>query len=147
MLVLCRRLDESVMIGGDIKVIVTHVSNRFVRLGFNAPSQYPVYRKEIYDEIMLKLAAGEKLPEMKVRSKPTGTLVLGRKQDQTVIILKPGWMNGVKSATDLLAEGILVKITVVSIKGEKVRLAFGAGDDVTIHRLEVYEQIKAGKHV
>jgi carbon storage regulator len=44
------------------------------------------------------------------------------------------------------AEGFerLLKVTVLEIKGERVRLGFEADSDVPVHRLEVWERIRAG---
>ena len=38
----------------------------------------------------------------------------------------------------------LLKVTVLEIKGERVRLGFEADADVPVHRLEVWERIRAG---
>ena len=40
--------------------------------------------------------------------------------------------------------GVLIEVSVVDIRGDKVRLAFSAPRDVTIHRQEVYEAIQRG---
>jgi carbon storage regulator CsrA len=37
----------------------------------------------------------------------------------------------------------VLKVTVLDIKGGKVRLGFEADPDIPVHRLEVWEQIKA----
>ena len=49
MLVLSRKKNETVMIGDDIKVFVIEIRGDQVRLGFEAPKDVPVHRKEIYD--------------------------------------------------------------------------------------------------
>ncbi|MEY8205427.1 MAG: carbon storage regulator CsrA [Bermanella sp.] len=51
MLNLMRRVGERVIIGDDISVTVLSVTGGQVRLGFNAPSQVPVHREEIYQRI------------------------------------------------------------------------------------------------
>ena len=51
MLVLTRKLGQSITIGDDIEVKVIAVHGKFVRLGIEAPSEVPVYRTEIYLEI------------------------------------------------------------------------------------------------
>ena len=51
MLVLARRLNESIMIGDDIEVVVIDIKGDQVKLGIKAPKRITVHRKEIYDEI------------------------------------------------------------------------------------------------
>lgn len=51
MLVLSRKVGESVVIGGRIVVTVVRVEGETVRLGIAAPSDVPVHRQEVYDEI------------------------------------------------------------------------------------------------
>jgi len=43
--------DESVMIGDDIQVTVVDIDGDKVRLGFDAPKELSVHRKEAYDAI------------------------------------------------------------------------------------------------
>ena len=51
MLILTRRLGESITIGDNIKVSVLGVSGRQVRLGIEAPSNVVVHREEVYVRI------------------------------------------------------------------------------------------------
>ncbi len=51
MLVLSRKVGESVVIGGGIVVTITRVDGEAVRLGIEAPRNVPVHRHEIYEEI------------------------------------------------------------------------------------------------
>lgn len=51
MLVLSRQRDQTVMIGDEIEVTVVDIRGDRVRLGFNAPAEVPVHRKEVYDAI------------------------------------------------------------------------------------------------
>jgi carbon storage regulator len=51
MLILARKIGESVMIGSGIVVTVTRVEGDVVRLGIQAPVDVPVHRQEIYEEI------------------------------------------------------------------------------------------------
>ncbi len=52
MLVLARRLNESIMIGDEIEVVVIDIKGDQVKLGIRAPKKISVHRKEIYQEIM-----------------------------------------------------------------------------------------------
>jgi carbon storage regulator len=51
MLVLARRLNESIMIGDDIEVVVIDIKGDQVKLGIKAPKNVPIHRLEIYQEI------------------------------------------------------------------------------------------------
>lgn len=47
MLVLSRKLNEKIVIDGNIVVTVVKIDRNTVRLGIEAPSQVPVFREEI----------------------------------------------------------------------------------------------------
>lgn len=51
MLVLARKKGQSIMIGRDIKIVVTEVSGETVRLGIEAPASLEIFREEIYREL------------------------------------------------------------------------------------------------
>jgi carbon storage regulator len=51
MLILTRRIGESVVIGDDIKLTVLGVKGSQVRLGIDAPKTVSVHREEIYERI------------------------------------------------------------------------------------------------
>ena len=51
MLVLARRINESIMIGDDIEIVVIDIKGDQVKLGVKAPKKVTVHRKEIFDEI------------------------------------------------------------------------------------------------
>ncbi len=51
MLILTRRVGETLMIGDDVSVTVLRVKGNQVRLGVNAPRDVSVHREEIYDRI------------------------------------------------------------------------------------------------
>jgi carbon storage regulator len=51
MLILSRKLGESIVIDGRIHVTVMRVEGEVVKLGIAAPSEVPVHRKEVYEEI------------------------------------------------------------------------------------------------
>jgi carbon storage regulator len=52
MLVLTRRINESIVINDDVSVLVVEVRGDRVRLGIEAPKDVSVHRKEVYDVIM-----------------------------------------------------------------------------------------------
>ena len=65
MLVLTRRINESIVINDDVSVLVVEVRGDRVRLGIEAPKNVSVHRKEVYD--VIKEASPEK-PKKKERN-------------------------------------------------------------------------------
>jgi carbon storage regulator len=51
MLVLTRRLGESITIGDDVKVIVVGIDGSQVKLGIEAPKSIEIYREELYERV------------------------------------------------------------------------------------------------
>lgn len=51
MLILTRRVGESLIIGDDVKVNILGVKGNQVRIGVDAPKETSVHREEVYDRI------------------------------------------------------------------------------------------------
>lgn len=51
MLILTRRVGETLMVGDDVSVTVLGVKGNQVRIGVNAPKEVSVHREEIYQRI------------------------------------------------------------------------------------------------
>ena len=48
MLILTRRIGETIMIGNDVSITVLDINGKQVRIGIDAPAEIKVHRKEIY---------------------------------------------------------------------------------------------------
>jgi carbon storage regulator len=59
MLILTRRVGETVMIGEDVTVTVLGVKGNQVRIGVNAPRDVAVHREEIFERIKREEQDGE----------------------------------------------------------------------------------------
>ena len=59
MLILTRRVGESVVIGEDVTVTVLGVKGNQVRIGINAPKHVAVHREEIFERIKNGRATGD----------------------------------------------------------------------------------------
>mgnify|MGYP005751903141 FL=1 len=57
MLILTRRVGETLMVGDEVTVTVLGVKGNQVRLGVNAPKEVAVHREEIYLRIQHEKAA------------------------------------------------------------------------------------------
>lgn len=58
MLILTRRISESVIIGDEVKITVLGVKGNQVRLGIDAPKTVSVHREEIYQRIQQEKQGG-----------------------------------------------------------------------------------------
>jgi carbon storage regulator len=68
MLILTRRVGETVVIGDEVTVTVLGVKGNQVRLGVNAPREVAVHREEIFERIKRERANGhgEEVPVAQV---------------------------------------------------------------------------------
>jgi len=117
-LVFARKSDQAIYIGDTIRVRVGYRWNyNSVRLVIEAPPSVPVLRAEIRNA---------SIPAKQIDARKDFTrLVLTRRKDDSIFI------------------GDDVRITIVDIRGDRVRIGVDAPRSVAVHREEVYEAIKA----
>jgi len=60
MLILTRRIGETLVVGDEVTVTVLGVKGNQVRLGVNAPKNVAVHREEIYERIQKEKQQAEK---------------------------------------------------------------------------------------
>lgn len=51
MLILTRRINETLCIGDEIRVTVLGIQGNQVRIGIDAPKEVPVHRQEVYERV------------------------------------------------------------------------------------------------
>jgi carbon storage regulator len=59
MLTLTRKAGQKIRIGDDIEIVVREIRGRQVRLGITAPNGLPVYREELYQQILAESEASD----------------------------------------------------------------------------------------
>lgn len=62
MLVLTRKLGESIAIDDHIKIVVVQIKGKQVRLGIQAPKETKIHREEVYDAIKQQNTQAAKAP-------------------------------------------------------------------------------------
>ncbi|HBM75093.1 MAG TPA: carbon storage regulator [Clostridiaceae bacterium] len=51
MLVITRKSNQSLIINGNVEIVILEAKDGSVKVGINAPKNIKIYRKEIFDEI------------------------------------------------------------------------------------------------
>lgn len=64
MLILARRIGESIMIGDQVEISVVDIKGDQVKLGIKAPTQVKVYRREVYAAIQEENRAAAQAPSL-----------------------------------------------------------------------------------
>lgn len=67
MLILSRKVGQSLMLGDGVEITITEVSGDRVKIGISAPADIKVYRKEIYSTIQENQSAAAPAPSESLR--------------------------------------------------------------------------------
>ena len=70
MLILTRRIGETLMIGEGVTCTVLGINGNQVRLGINAPKEVAVHREEVYDRIQHEAQGAESVDSGSTRPPP-----------------------------------------------------------------------------
>ncbi len=117
MLVLSRQRDEQIVIGDKVVlVMVLSIRGARVRLLIQASTSLGIMRAE-----KVSYEGERPIPQ----EGGNGSLVLSRKKGEKILI------------------GDHFDLTVVEVRGDKVRIGIDAPTDVPVHRMEVYKAIHA----
>ena len=73
MLVLSRKINQSIMVGDNVRVVVVAVDRDQVKLGIEAPREIAVHRSEIYEEIQRANRSAASAPEPTAAAKGRAT--------------------------------------------------------------------------
>lgn len=87
MLILSRKPGESIVIDGKIVIRVMRLEGDVVKIGIEAPSDIPVHRQEVYDEIQKSnreaVTDGQKkIPKFPIKAPNPITRLKGNKDDR-----------------------------------------------------------------
>ena len=63
MLVLSRKLNQAIMVGDNVRIVVVSVDRDQVKLGIDAPREIPVHRSEVFEEIQRANRQAAGIPE------------------------------------------------------------------------------------
>ncbi|HEV3157122.1 MAG TPA: carbon storage regulator CsrA [Candidatus Baltobacteraceae bacterium] len=75
MLVLSRKINQAIVIGNDVRIVIVSVDRDQVKIGIEAPREISVHRSEIYEEIKRTNGFMTTLSETAVRAAPPLTSI------------------------------------------------------------------------
>lgn len=67
MLVIKRKVSESILIGDDIEIIISEISQDKVKLAISAPPEIKIRRKELAETCEFNITASEKINKLRLK--------------------------------------------------------------------------------
>lgn len=68
MLVIKRKQSESILIGDDIEIIISEISQDKVKIAINAPKEVKITRKELAETCEFNITASEKINKLSLNN-------------------------------------------------------------------------------
>ncbi len=68
MLILTRKIDESIRIGDHIKITVIEIEGKHIKLGIEAPKNISVHREEVYQRIQDENKRAADVQQLRIQS-------------------------------------------------------------------------------
>ncbi len=88
MLVLSRKLNQAIMVGDNVRIIVVSVDRDQVKLGIDAPREIPVHRSEVYEEIQRVNRAAAGQPPTLPPAPPEGSPAPSRQVNPAALVAR-----------------------------------------------------------
>jgi carbon storage regulator CsrA len=124
MLVLSRYKNEAIYVGDNIRIVIADIRGARVKIVIEAPPEVSIHRKEVHEAIQ---RGAQSATRPTLARKEFTRLVLTRKTNEVICI------------------GDDIRVMVVEVRGDRVRIGVNAPESVAVHREEIYEAIKAAK--
>jgi len=74
MLVLSRKINEKIIIGDEIEIVLVDIGKDQVKLGINAPKSVKVHRWEVYEEIQRENREAARIKQFNIKELPPDIL-------------------------------------------------------------------------
>ena len=128
MLVLTRYVGEKIYMGEEVVITVAGIRGDRVRILTEAPPEVSIHREEVYETIQRGILRRQSTTSPTIAPKEVTRLVLTRCKDDSIFI------------------GNNIRITIVDIRGDRVRIGIDAPQSVAVDREEVRLKKRGGNN-